>query len=104
MSTKRRWTQEEDTILVQTISSGSYNLSKCFISVATQINRDPRGVKQRWYKHVRFTSEGRKTMLTIGEDSSYTGKNFVPNGKVRPLENKIDTSLWNRLLKVLRLK
>lgn len=104
MSNKRRWTQEEDTVLVQTISSCSYNLSKCFLSVAMQLNRSTKAVEFRWYRHVRFTSAGRKAMLTIGKDSLYTGKTFIPNGKVKPLENKVNISIWQKLLKVLRIK
>lgn len=50
MANQRRWTQEEDTVLIQAISSGSYNLSKCFLSVAAQVHRTPKAVEFRWYK------------------------------------------------------
>lgn len=103
MANQRRWTQEEDTVLIQAISSGSHNLSKCFLSVAAQVHRTPKAVEFRWYKHVRFTSAGKKAMLTIGKNSTHTGKNLLPNGKVKPLKRKINISLWRKLLRLLGL-
>lgn len=104
MANKRRWTQEEDTVLFQAISSGSYNLSKCFLSVAAQVYRTPKAVEHRWYNHARFTSAGRKVMLTIGKNSTYTGKNLLSNSKVKPLNRKVNISLWERLLRLLGFK
>lgn len=103
MIRRRKWTIEEDEILVQAITAEPYNLRKCFLSIATKINRTPGSVKIRWYNHTRFTSMGRKTMLTIGKNSMYTGKNYKQNSRVEPEEIR-NSSLWARILTILRLK
>lgn len=98
----KKWTQEEDEALVQAVTTTPYNLQKCFITVAAQIDRTPTAVFHRWYRYVRFTSEGRKAMFTIGKNSIYAGKNFCTGYKVRP--RKTGSSLWKKLLMLLRIK
>ena len=99
---RRKWAREEDEILVQAISASPYNLSKCFISVAEQIGRSNKAVAVRWYQHVRFTSAGRKAMLTVGPKCYFSGKNNF-NNKVKPIEIR-QNSFWKRLLTILKLK
>lgn len=102
MANGRKWTQEEDEALVQAVTITSYNLHKCFVTVAAQIDRTPTAVFHRWYRYTRFTSEGRKAMLTIGKGSIYAGKNFYDGCKVKP--RKIGSSLWKKLLALLKIK
>lgn len=104
MANGRKWTQEEDEALVQAVTTTSYNLHKCFVTVAAQIDRTPVAVFHRWYRYTRFTSEGRKAMFTVGKDSTYGGKNYTPRGRVKPTNTTKSNSLWNRLLKILGIK
>lgn len=101
MANGRKWTKEEDEALVYAVTTSSYNLQKCFVTVAAQIDRTPTAVFHRWYRYTRFTSEGRKAMFTIGKSSIYAGKNFYTSCKVRP--RKMGSSLWKKLLVLLRL-
>lgn len=101
---RKRWTKEEEDTLVQVVSASSYNLQKCFITVATKLDRTKQSVEKQWYKHTRFTPEGRKAILTIGKGSTYTGKNYCPGFKVKPTKKVRSASLWARLLIILRLK
>ena len=104
MEQKKRWTKEEDKLLVQTISDGSYNLKKCFITVAEQTGRTADAVHTRWYDHVRFTPEGRQAMVTIGKGSTYTGKNLTERGKVKPVITTKSSRIWTKILTILKLK
>ena len=103
MEQKKRWTREEDEILVQAISAKPHNLKKCFIAVAEQTGRTIGATQFRWYQHVRFTSAGKKAMLTIGPKTAFSGKNELDNSKVRPIKVR-QGSFWKRLLIILRLK
>lgn len=49
MSTKRRWTEAEDSRLFSQVKAFPQNLSKCFYIVSTELNRSPHAVCQRWY-------------------------------------------------------
>lgn len=102
MEQKKRWTKEEDEILVQAISARPQNLSKCFIAAAEQIGRTAKAAEFRWYKYVKFTFAGRKAMLTIGPKTAFSGKNELDNSKVRPIKVR-QNSFWRRILTILRL-
>lgn len=43
-------------------------------------------------------------MLTVGKDSTYTGKNYTTRGKVKPVNRARTQSLWARILTILRIK
>lgn len=103
MEQRKRWTQEEDAILVQAISARPQNLSKCFIAVAGKTGRTVEATTYRWYKYVKFTPAGKKAMLTIGPKTAFSGKNELDNGKVKPIKVR-QNSFWNRLLTILRFK
>lgn len=103
METKKRWTKEEDEILVQAISANPHNLSKCFIAVAEQTGRGVTGVQYRWYRYVKFTAAGRKAMLTLSPVIAYSGKNKLDNSKNNPIEVR-RPSIWRRLLALLKIK
>lgn len=105
MKPYRRWTIEEDEILVQTVTANPHNLKRCFLSVALKTGRTEKGVSHRWYQRVKFTSEGRKALLTIGRGSTYPGgKNDMDTNKEHPIKYKKTTILWKRILTLLRIK
>lgn len=42
MTTRRRFTKEEDRLILSTVAKNPHNLSECFREVATKINRSPK--------------------------------------------------------------
>jgi len=49
MSTNKKWTASEDEILLQSVKQSPQNLSRCFLSVAQNIDRSPSAVANHWY-------------------------------------------------------
>ena len=101
MAQKKRWTAEEDRILVQAITGSSYNLSKCFLTVGLQLGRTKKSVENHWYQTLRFTDLGKKAMFTVGKESLYTGKVYREGGLVQPQGSK--NSLWQTILRILNI-
>lgn len=101
---KKKWTPEEDVILVQAVSANPHNLSKCFIAVANKTGRTSKGVSQHWYKTVKFSEEGKKAMFTVGRGSTYPGKNWTPTCILNPIKKRKKNSLWVTLLSLLKIK
>lgn len=53
-SSNRKWTQEEDQILLRYIKANPQNLHKCFLMVSEHLTdkgtpRTPQGVQAHWY-------------------------------------------------------
>lgn len=100
---KRKWTDEEDKIVVQAVQAKPQNLKKCFLTVASEIDRTPEAVHTRWYNAIRYTQEGREAMLTISSKTAFCGKNELDNSKVKPIKIR-RKSFWKTLLTTLGLK
>ena len=47
MTTKRRFTKEEDSLILSTVAKNPHNLSECFREVAIKINRSPKSIANR---------------------------------------------------------
>lgn len=98
----KRWTVEEEEILVQAVTTNPQNLRKCFIAVSASINRSVDAVQWHWYSVTRFTPAGRNAYFLIGERSVYNGKNNTETSEVEPVKNK--KIIWRKLLALLRIK
>lgn len=53
----RRWSHEEDLLLVKEIKNNPYNLKMCFLAVAAKTGRSESGVAARWYTAVSKDSQ-----------------------------------------------
>lgn len=51
----KRFTVEEDNIIINNIKLHCYNLQKAFKLSATELNRSLRSVETRWYKRLSKT-------------------------------------------------
>lgn len=100
----KRWTQEEDQVLVHFIKEEPLNKKAAFKKAAELLNRDVYSCKNRWY-----------TALSNPESKYYVGACFTMLGiaaatvnrtryskKIQPI--KIKESIWTRILKLLRIK
>lgn len=47
MTIKRRFTKEEDSLILSTVAENPHNLSKCFREIAIKINRGPKSIANR---------------------------------------------------------
>lgn len=94
----RKWTKEEDDILLRYVMAGVGNLNFCFIAVAEQIGRTPCAVSAHWY-----------SVLSKREDVwaffNASSKCILRNRKNGNVENKmgmpITQGFWKRLLSMV---
>ena len=69
MATQRKFTEQEDRLIIRTVSKGSENISKCFTSLATQLERSESSVKNRYYQWLRPKLKGniKKAPFILGD-------------------------------------
>lgn len=93
MTTRKRWTKEEEEILVQAVKANPHNLAEAFRKVAKEIGRTTQTVHHRWYAKMRHTS---KCFITISsEKQMINGKNYTSRNSSSPVTT-IKT-LWEKL-------
>lgn len=100
MSNCRRYTEEEDRVIISEIAETPYNLEDAFRRASTQINRTPSAISMHWYQTLRRRNNC--IFMTI------SGKKCTVNGKnVVILENSNTTntgnSIWSRIKRFLGL-
>ena len=95
----RKWSVEEDEILLRYVKAGMFNLSKTFIMVSEHLTdngtpRTPGAVSSHWYTVVSRKPEA---LCFFTASSKHVAKNRK-NGK------GVDStpSIWRRLLAVIR--
>lgn len=105
---QKKWTPEEDEILVQAIKANPHNLCECFKEVAPKVGRTWRAVSVHWY-----------TTLANPEHKKYIGTAFLIIGKksYNPIRKNAFTAigysttvktskklgLWSKVKKLLGL-
>ena len=103
----KRWTEEEKQTIIDEVSSHPENLTKCFITLSSQMDRSFYAISQMWYQMQNPKSPhyiGTKTaFVLLGKSSVYRGKVNRTNSKetinVKPtlLYKVINTikKVWN---------
>lgn len=94
MSTNKKWTASEDEILLQSVKQSPQNLSRCFLSVAQNIDRSPSAVANHWYTVV---SKRPDTTCFFTASSKHLSKNRKNGAGV-----KINRSIWQRFMQIIR--
>lgn len=90
----RKWTEEEDRLLLRQVKAFPQNLSKCFLMVAQNIDRTPSAVAGHWYTVV---SKRPDVTCFFTASAHHVSKNRK-NGK----GVHTNSNIWHRLLQVIR--
>lgn len=90
----RRWTLEEDQLLLRSIRAYPQNLHKCFMLVAEEIDRSESAVANRWYSKV---SKKPDNMCFFTASPRHVSRNRK-NG----MGTESNGNIWRRLCAVLR--
>lgn len=102
---RRRWTEEEEVILVQAVQANPHNLSDCFRLVASRLNRTEKSVTLHWYMSLNAPRNPRVGVLfmTISNDSLYINRKNHFNGvHVRPIN--YNEEQWQRIKELLNIQ
>lgn len=90
----RKWTEEEDELLLRQVRAFPQNLNRCFLMVAQNIDRSPGAVANHWYSVV---SKRPDATCFFTASAHHVSKNRK-NGK----GVETNSSIWNRLLRIIR--
>ena len=94
MTTRRRWTSEEEQVLIDQVRINPSNLSRAFRNASNITGRSPHSCEQRWYGKVRHSET---VFMTIGANTmNVNSKNGVNTQPVR-------LPIWRRILTLLGL-
>ena len=92
--TVKRWTDEEDQLLLRQIDAFPHNLNKCFLMVSQQIDRSPGAVAAHWYSVLSKRDDIWKFVTLSAHHCSRNRKNGVG------IESSV--SVWNRIVKIVK--
>lgn len=101
MSNRRRWSNDEEKVILDQIRLNPNNLSKAFSNAATQLNRTPQAVKARWYLTLRDRSETCFMTISSKAVSKNRKNNKIPNSSNT---RKMRSTLWKRIISLLKIK
>ena len=93
-TTRRRWTNEEDQVLIDQVRQNPSNLARAFRATSDIIGRSPHCVEQRWYGKVRHSET---VFINIG------ARNMSVNSKNNSNPQPVRLPIWRRILKLLGL-
>lgn len=92
--THRKWTEEEDNLLLRQVRAFPQNLSKCFLMVAQNTDRTPGAVANHWYSVV---SKRPNVVCFFTASSKHIAKNRKNGKGVKSTPN-----IWRKLLAIIR--
>ena len=94
MNQRRRWTNEEEQVLIDQVRQNPGNLARAFRATSDVIGRSSHSIEQRWYGKVRHSET---VFMTIGTNTmSVNSKNGNNPQPVR-------LPIWRRILNLLGL-
>lgn len=98
MTTRKRWTKEEETILVQAIQANPLNIKEACRQVSSKINRTAGACLYHWY-YVLTSADNNAgaNFLIVGT------KGIVRNRKNKGTIEKKRISIWHRIKKFLNI-
>lgn len=97
----RRWTEEEEQVLLGQIKKNANNLSEAFRKASAIINRSVASCQSRWYKTLCRNSNTEICLITIGRGTKNVNRKNVASNTSDNTE-KTTISWWNKLLAFLR--
>lgn len=103
MAARKRWTKEEEEILVQAITANPHNIAEACKRASVELGRTWEACVAHWYKSIAPATNPTKmgiTFMAIGSKSIY--KNRKNSGKA--LTNPERTTLWTKIKKFIGLK
>lgn len=104
MVTKKRWTKEEEEILVQAITANPHNITEACRYASTQLEgRTHIACVFHWYKALAPAKNPTKvgiTFIAVGPKTVYKNRKNSGNAFVKPERN----TLWTKIKKFIGLK
>lgn len=103
MITRKRWTDEENNILVQAIKANPHNIQEACKHAATKLGRTPRACVLHWYEVIAPANNPTKlgvSFLAVGPKTIYKNRKNSGSSIIQPEKN----TLWTKIKKFIGLK
>lgn len=96
---RNRFTPEEDKMIIETIKKNPQNIHKCFVALATKLNRSIDSIRCHYYSKI-VKDNSNKLFLTVSSRKKYTNYKVQRKGmKAKPTQTT--KSKWRRILDIL---
>lgn len=99
MTTRKRWTDKEEQVLISQVQQSPNNLSKAFKATGKLLRRSERSVTLHWYNNTRHNNT---VFMTVGPKTRSVNTKNTIHGKYDNTE-RVQLSIWRRILKLLGL-
>ena len=99
MTTKRRWSNDEEQVIIDKVRQHSNNLQRAFEEAAEELGRTKYAVEFRWYGKLRNTEI---VFMTVSAKRKNINTKNTMKGK-QDTSEEVQTSIWRRILRLLGL-
>lgn len=102
MSTLRKWTEDEEKVVISKIEENPNNLQKAFREASLEIGRTPAAIGYKWYKGkggLREKSD--KLFMTYGRKGTLNSNRKNVSSNTSDNTIRIRKSKWRRVLDIL---
>ena len=102
MANKKRWTKEEEEILVQAIQANPHNISEALRTASATINRSFKACEFHWYMVLSSKDNPTKigiSFVSIGQNTIYKNRKNSRTSIVQPDKS----TLWSKIKRLLKL-
>lgn len=102
MANNKRWTKEEEEILVQAIAANPHNLSEALRNASNTINRSFSACQFHWYAVLSPKDKPSKmgiSFVSVGPNTVYKNRKNSGTSMIQPEKSTI----WSRIKRLLKL-
>ena len=102
MANNKRWTKEEEEILVQARSANPHNISEALRTASATVNRSFNACQFHWYGVLSPKNKPNKmgiSFVSIGPNTIYKNRKNSGVSTVQPEKSTI----WSRIKRLLKL-
>ena len=102
MANNKKWTKEEEEILVQAIQANPHNISEALRTASATINRSFKACQFHWYAVLSPKDKPNRigiSFVSIGPNTIYKNRKNSGTSTVQPEKSTI----WSRIKRLLKL-
>ena len=102
MANNKKWTKEEEEILVQAIQANPHNISEALRTTSATINRSFKACQFHWYAVLSPKDKPNRigiSFVSIGPNTVYKNRKNSGTSTVQPEKSTI----WSRIKRLLKL-
>ena len=102
MANNKRWTKEEEEILVQAIQANPHNISEALRTASATINRSFKACQFHWYGVLSPKNKPNKigiSFVSIGPNTVYKNRKNSGTSTIQPEKS----TTWSKIKRLLKL-